>query len=250
MDEYLLLDEISDRYATILGSDLVGVYVYGSVAFQCFNWDKSDINFLIAVKNPVPLEKKKQMIEMLLQESKAGPKNGFSMSVVLEKYCRRFVYPTPYELRFAARYEAIAREDLDAYCLAAGGVDRDLAFDFGIAKRCGVTLRGKNIAEVFGPIPKRAIIAGLKYKLKKIGNEAEARPIDVVLNLCRAVAYLREDKILSKEEGGKWGIERLPEVFVPLARRALAAYTSNDSFAVDKATLKRFVEYMTDLILA
>ena len=49
-----LMEVISEKYNKLLGKNLVGIYVHGSIAFGCFNWDKSDIDFIVVINEPVP----------------------------------------------------------------------------------------------------------------------------------------------------------------------------------------------------
>lgn len=249
MDEFILLDEIEGRYSGILQDNLVGIYVHGSIAFRCFNWNKSDIDFVVVVKKPLTLEQKMKMISMILAETYSGPKKGFEMSVVLAEHCRHFVYPTPYELHFSNRYIDIATEDLKSYCESSHGVDKDLAAHFTIIKALGITICGKSIDKVFGTIPKAAYLSSIKYDVKGAEGAVQSDPINVILNLCRVMAYVQDEKILSKEGGGEWGIKHLPEVFQPLIKDALECYKSyTKTMNPDPSLAKRFVQFMEDLI--
>ena len=40
---------IHGEYQTILGDNLVGIYVHGSIAFGCFHEEKSDIDFIAVI---------------------------------------------------------------------------------------------------------------------------------------------------------------------------------------------------------
>jgi streptomycin 3"-adenylyltransferase len=46
-----LLETISDKYQSLLGSNLTGIYGHGSMAFDCFSWERSDIDFIVVVEN-------------------------------------------------------------------------------------------------------------------------------------------------------------------------------------------------------
>ena len=52
-------------------------------------------------------------------------------------------------------------------------------------------------------------------------NEITDNPMYMILNLIRVLGYLREKKILSKKEGGIWGLKNLPEKYHPLIHSAL-----------------------------
>ena len=70
----------------------------------------------------------------------------------------------------------------------------------------------------------------------------------ITLNLCRVLAYAREDLILSKKEGGEWGIQNLPGRYHSLLRQALEAYGSEGEMAVDKPLAADFAADMLDRI--
>lgn len=49
-----LLQKIAVRYADILKGNLAGIYVHGSLAFGCFCFERSDIDFLVVTKRKTP----------------------------------------------------------------------------------------------------------------------------------------------------------------------------------------------------
>ena len=64
------------------------------------------------------------------------------------------------------------------------------------------------------------------------------------LNLCRVLAYLQEDIVLSKKAGGEWGLRMLPERFHTLIQEALQSYETDKEMAVDEKMALEFAEYM------
>lgn len=80
-----LLDEIRKCYQEILGSQLIGIYAHGSLAFGCFSWERSDIDFLVVVEEKPTLEQKIALIQTLLERNHEAPDKGFEMSVVLKE---------------------------------------------------------------------------------------------------------------------------------------------------------------------
>ena len=106
-----ILSNIENSYKEILGDNLTGIYVHGSLAFGCFRWEKSDIDFLVVVKNSPSLTEKTAMMKVLLELDPYCPAKGLEMSVVLEDVCKNFTYPTPYELHFSNAYKEKCRRD-------------------------------------------------------------------------------------------------------------------------------------------
>ncbi|MFQ8833510.1 MAG: hypothetical protein ACLR7U_12025 [Ruthenibacterium lactatiformans] len=54
----ILLHRIAAACRNTLGDTLAGVYVHGSLAFGCFCWTQSDIDFLVAVRRPLSNERR------------------------------------------------------------------------------------------------------------------------------------------------------------------------------------------------
>ncbi len=239
-----ILNRISEKYNKILKNNLVGIYIHGSLAFQCFRWDKSDIDFLAVTQRVPSLKEKMQLIQILLELEPLAPPKGLEMSVVLEKYCQKFVYPTPFELHFSNNYLERCKSNLEQYCIQMNGTDKDLAAHFTVTKKVGYALCGKDIDAVFGDVPKADYLDSIKYDIKEAQYEIFDNPIYYILNLCRVCAYENEDLILSKEQGGIWGLKKLPSVYAPVIDAAVKSYTENREFEADNILIKEFVEYM------
>lgn len=84
-DPWQTLRQVLEAYREILGGALCGFYVHGSLAFGCFSWEKSDLDFLVAVREPPAQAQKEALIRVLLHTQ--APEKGFEMSVVLAGDC-------------------------------------------------------------------------------------------------------------------------------------------------------------------
>ena len=62
---------------------------------------KSDLDFLVVVKENVKDETKKAFMEMVVALNAQTPGKGIEMSIVKREVCDPFVYPTPFELHFS-----------------------------------------------------------------------------------------------------------------------------------------------------
>lgn len=243
-NEKELLEVIAIEYRRILRNKLVGIYVHGSIAFGCFHWEKSDIDFLVITEEVPTSEEKERMIEVLLELEKEAPPKGFEMSVILEKYCGSFVYPTPFELHFSNAHMESCRKDLKAYCQSMNGTDKDLAAHITVIQKVGIVLCGKEIKAVFGTVPREHYLDSIKCDIEDSENEIADNPIYIILNLCRVLAYVEESLVLSKEQGGLWGLKKLPACYIPVIREALNAYGSDENFSADSGSMKDFSKYM------
>ncbi len=249
MNEREILQTIKNAYSLILADNLTGIYVHGSIAFGCFNWEKSDIDFLVVVNQSPTLEEKKALIQSLLTLDEFCPKKGLEMSVILENVCREFQYPTPYELHFSNDHKERCKADVEAYCRSTNGVDKDLAAHFTVTRNVGITLCGKPVEDVFGMVPKEAYRDSLRYDIENAENDILDNPVYIILNLCRVLAYIREEKVLSKKQGGEWGITHLPPRYRAVVQAAIGSYCGKTSFTIDEAEAKAFAKYMLEQIL-
>lgn len=242
-----ILYQISQEYERILNDNLVGIYVHGSIAFGCFNSRTSDIDFIVVVRNEPTLDEKEKLIKILLELSGHAPEKGLEMSVVKLDICRNFVYPTPFELHFSNAHIKKCQENLEVYCKTMKGVDRDLAAHFMVIKKTGIVLCGEEISSVFGDVPKEYYLDSIKSDIENVKDEIYENPTYFILNLCRVFAYISEELILSKEQGGLWGIEHLPFRFTALIQSALTAYRTGGNFE-NTQLLYEFCDYMRKCI--
>ena len=66
----------------------------------------------------------------------------------------------------------------------------------------------------------------------------------LILNLARVLAYLKEKKVMSKQEGGVWGLQFLPEQYHPLIRSALLEYENGADVQYDRELAKNYAACM------
>lgn len=234
-----LLESVTGNFVKesreILGKNLVGVYLHGSAVMGCFNERKSDIDLLVVVYEEIPDEVKKRYMDMVVRLNEAAPPKGIEMSIVRKNVCNPFVYPTPFELHFSIAHLGWYRTNPSDYIGRMNGVDKDLAAHFTILSHRGMCLYGEEISAVFEHVK-------AEYYLDSIWNDVadaeEAIRMDstyIILNLCRVAAYVKDGLILSKKEGGDWGMEHLPPKYSSLIRAALDDYLSGEPLKLDDA---------------
>lgn len=245
-----LLDTLAKECQNIIGDTFVGFYVHGSLTTGCFNYELSDVDFLVVVNRPLDSETRKNLMDIFIQRSHEAPPKGFEMSVVLEKYMQNFVFPTPFEMHF--RSDQIASYKVDASYGTEKGLDPDLAAHTTITKERGICFRGKPINEVFQHIPKeyylKSIIRDSEESIQNIMNGVDSGTCSVpaygVLNLCRVLAFIDDGLITSKQEGGEWALKNLPKKYSEVIQQALNKYAGSDKLQeVEASVLKDFARY-------
>jgi predicted nucleotidyltransferase len=202
-----LIQDIVLRFHSLLEGNLVGIYLHGSLAMNCFNPSRSDVDFLVVVKQKLETEIKREIVYSLLELSKAAPAKGLEMSIVLQKEVENFRFPTPYELHFSNMW----KEDyvMDRVDFERENTDPDLAAHFVITKERGICLIGQPIEGLFPEVPYRSYVDSIMFDVQDITTTISDDPVYGVLNLCRVLAFVRDGRITSKEEGGEWVLKKV-----------------------------------------
>ncbi|MBQ2976591.1 MAG: DUF4111 domain-containing protein [Clostridia bacterium] len=239
-DAMALMQIIKDRYALLLHDNLVGIYLHGSLAAGCFQWDVSDIDFLVVVRKSIPVEKKIALVECLYALRRDAPPKGFEMSVLLEENCRAPIFPVPYELHFSPRWMQEYERSPRGFCERMHGEDMDLTAHILNLHTFGVPVLGPSVARVFGQVKREDALCAIRQDTADSGEHLHEQPIYYVLNLCRALAYKRDQLVLSKKQGGEWGLKNLSHAHQAVIQAALNAYQSGRDMFYDRGQAEDF----------
>ena len=243
-----LLNAFVEMSREVLGSNLVGIYLHGSAAMGCFHPAASDLDLILIVEEGVLDSVKLAFMNEVIQFNEEAPPKGLELSLVKREYCKPFVYPTPYELHFSIGHLEWFLKRPDEYVEKMKGTDKDLAAHFANINQYGIVLFGEDIQNVFGSVPRKHFIDSLWYDISEAECDILKNPVYVTLNLCRALAYIREGVILSKKAGGEWGLDNLPQSFRELIGEALGCYTNARSMKTDMENAPDFASYMLSQI--
>lgn len=243
----ILMEEISAGLQNILGDNLVGIYIHGSLAFDCFSWENSDIDFIAVTEKEPGFTQKKQIIELLLKIDGRAPSKGIECSFVLKKDCRDFVYPAPYQLHFSNAHKEKYINDIDGHIKTMNGTDKDLAAHFTVISNTGITFCGQDKNNVFSPVAEEFYLDSTKFDIENAVEEIIEAPVYLILNLCRVLAFIKNKTVLSKAGGGLWGISNIPQ-FKSIIEKAYRQYVYNETADFDSKMLTEFAQYMLDKI--
>ena len=239
-DAEALMQRIKKRYVEILKDQLVGIYLHGSLAAGCFHWEHSDIDFLVVTHGEIRVEAKIGLVETLYALLPEAPPEGFEMSVVQEKYCRNIPYPMPYELHFSSGHIRAYERDPRGYCQRMHGTDPDLTAHIMCLNAFGAVVHGPGIPRVFDQVSRQDALAAIRYDVQDAEEHLHENPCYFVLNLCRALAYFRENRVLSKKEGGEWALTHLDHEHQRVIQAALNAYESGRDMFYDRGQAEDF----------
>ena len=244
-----LLENFVSGSRKIFGRNLTGIYLHGSAVMGCFHPQKSDLDLLVVIREEASDETKQQFMELVVELNKQAPPKGLELSVVKEGVCKPFVYPTPFELHFSNAHLNWYQSAPQDYVEKMKGTDKDLAAHFTITYHRGQVLYGKEISEVFAPVPAADYLDSIWCDIENAVEEIAENPMYLTLNLCRVLAYKKDGLIVSKQEGGEWGQKNISEPeFQTLISAALQEYQSGEAMKFDVEVAKKFAEYMLEKI--
>ena len=238
------LNETLSHVHSILQDDLVGIYLYGSLAMECFNPKSSDIDIILIVRKRLLKEKRKKIIEYLKEV--CSKTKRLELSIVCENVLRNPQYPIIVDLHFEYWGEIFENER-----------DKEILSNLYTARKRGFCIWGKPISNVFSEIPQqhhlRSVIEDLNCTRKYLHENPESVGYDPavywVLGSCRILAFIREHKVLSKLEGGQWGLVNLPEQYHDLLKLAILHYQGkNKKQTWNREKLEAFADYMTKVV--
>jgi predicted nucleotidyltransferase len=232
-----------------LGDRLVSVVLHGSLAMNCFNPRRSDLDLLVVTRTALPLTTKRRLALLMLKSSRKP--YPVEVSIIDQAVLHPWKYPTPFEFHFSEEWRQAFNESIleggTPRTLAEDG-DPDLAAHVAIARRRGVALFGPEPAELFPVIPEEDYLDSI---LRNVTDDLygltirTGQPVYAILNACRVYAHLRTEQIYSKAEGGEWALHGLPARHHPLIQQALKYYRGDtDDRDFPREGLQEFVDFM------
>lgn len=243
-----ILNKFVSQSEEILKDNLVGIYLHGSAVMGCFNPDKSDLDLIIVVNEAILDDVKREYMDMVVELNELGPSKGIEMSIVKRDVCKPFVYPTPFELHFSVAHLNWYKSNPEDYIQKMKGIDKDLAAHFTIITNRGKCLYGEPIESVFARVPKEDYMDSIHDDIADAVDDISDNTMYLVLNLARVLAYKKSKLILSKKEGGEWGLENIPKEYSKLIEDALREYMETSTPVYDIELTKEYAEYMLEEI--
>jgi len=243
------ITDLKDGLKESLNDRLIGIYLHGSLAMNCFNPLRSDLDLLIVTNTTLPSSTKTMLALFLLKASrKPAPVDAF---FIRRDVLDHWQFPTPFEFYYAEEWrQAFGQAIINGETLWAreDQTDSDLAEHIGLLRRRGVSLLGPSPNELFPNVPEEDYLDAIFQDIlgERHGlTTASTKPVSVLLNACRAYAYLHNEQILSKEEAGEWAASAFPPRYRSVIQDALSVYRQDrDDSNFASTGLKEFIEFV------
>lgn len=232
---------LKDGLQKTLKDKLIGLYLYGSLAYECFNPAISDIDFVVVLSRSLSRTEEQKISELhriLGCESEYG--KHLEGTYMTEDQVKSDDYPPDF------LYYVEGKEFVKA---KAGQGEPDFPMHRQHLHETGLKITGQETQKLFYPVPWNIIEKSLRQEMAFIKKQFQKRPVYAVLNLCRVVRAHETRKLSSKKEGGEWGLQYFPLKFNKIIRTALKGYTHNitkrqKQFLTDN--LPRFYDYCAE----
>ena len=224
------IQEVVSSTATVLGEELTGVYLHGSLAMGSYYRPKSDIDLLVVVKSSLGTDSRKEIAELFASLAERRPTVGnLEASVVTNQAVKDFRHPCPFEVHYSSEWhEKIKQGTVD---FSENNTDADLASHVLYVVKRGITLDGQEIEDVFSPISWSYFVASILDDFDWIVTDENIlkTPFYSILNICRVIQTLsqKEQNVFSKDEGGEWGLRMVPAQYKESIEKALLVYRSS-----------------------
>ncbi len=235
---------------TILGPDLLGVYLYGSSLVGGLQ-KYSDIDLFVVTRRTTTPEEKKKLIASLLEISglyMKGPKRPLEVTIVE----RSEVNPWRYPPHFDFQYGEWLRDEFEKGVLEPSLTKEmpDLALIVTQVLLKSQTLLGPEPVQLLASIPYRDYIQVLIHDLDRLNADLEDDTRNILLTYARTWSTLATKEIRSKPAAADWVINHLPSVYQPVMKRAksICLGLENEYWEDLKTFIKPCVAFMTDKI--
>jgi Domain of unknown function (DUF4111) len=234
-----LLKDITARLPGILGRNLVGVYLYGSLTQRAFNPKRSDIDCIVVTGRDLSDAQFNKVGAWLARAAESNP------------------WTARLQMLFLIRNEVLTMNSKACLyqfgSLKRSGSDGNPIIWMNVLKS-GVTLFGPRPESFVPAITPEILFHALErevgYLREEISGKPESEWRDVpsyrayaVLTLCRILYSFRKGTIVSKPRAARWAIKHLPEAWRGIILQALETHAAGQSADISLSRIEQFIDF-------
>ena len=225
---------VAGRLQEILGEDLRGAYLSGSVALGGYVPGQSDIDLFSVCQYSLEAEEKQIVARTITDEAANCPTRGLEFVLYSQEAVAEGSRTSRFEINLNAGPQMSYHLSFDP----ASEPSHWFVLDIAIVREYGLQLIGPPAREVFAPIPRPWVLDALEESL---GWHADHETLlhYSVLNACRSWRYAEEGVMSSKDEAAVWALSHAEDPSI--IDLALAIRKGNLSRSLDAAEVRAFV---------
>jgi streptomycin 3"-adenylyltransferase len=216
-----MVRSLKDGLQTTLNGKLIGLYLYGSLAYDCFNPEISDIDFVVVLSDLLTPEEE-QITSHLHKHLGSEPNYGRRIegTYMTEEQVKSDAHAPGFLYCVDGKTFVRAKE---------GQREPDFPMHRQHLYESGLKIVGCEPQKLFHPVPWKILKRSLQQEILFIKEQFKIRPIYAVLNLCRVVRAFETQGLSSKKQAGEWGLQYLPLEFQETIQMAMKGYTQKIS---------------------
>jgi predicted nucleotidyltransferase len=216
------------RYASslqeLVGEDLLGIYLYGSVARGCYHPAQSDVDVIAVVRDGW-----EEVEEPSLIETHNDSGLPIDAVVVTESQLQVDAFPTPVVL--------LVKPISGHTIVRAPDGSKDFLLQRQDTYEAGMALIGPDPKELIHPVPWPLLAESLNFLFPHIVPNFK----NPVLMLSRIACAWETRRLCSKREAGEWAVESIGEPFIDMLKTALVEYADGVSHtAIARKKIEEF----------
>lgn len=209
----------------LFGKDLLGVYLYGSSVLGGLQ-KYSDIDLFVVLNRATTFEEKDKLVKALLKISGIYMKSKelpIEMTIVEKKEINPWRYPPKFDFQYGEwlrdRFELGEIEPWESKEMP------DLALLVTQILLANHTIFGDSSDQLLCKVPYKDFMRAMIESFPNLMLELDTDTRNVLLALARIWSTLATDEIRSKPAAADWAINRLPEKYRLVVKRAQAICT-------------------------
>jgi aminoglycoside adenylyltransferase-like protein len=239
-----LLQDLTAHLPVILGTNLVGIYLYGSLTQRTFNPKSSDVDCIVVTERDLSDAQFRNLGDWLSRAAESNP------------------WAARLQMLFLIKSEVLTMNS--KACL----------YQFGLLKRSGsdgnpiiwmnAVMSGRVL---FGPPPEsfvpaitpeilfQALVREVGYLREEVSQKPESEWRNVpsyrayaVLTLCRILYSFRKGTIVSKQRAARWAIKYLPEEWGEIILQAMETHDNKRAADIPLFRIEQFIDFADALL--
>jgi predicted nucleotidyltransferase len=237
---------------TILGSDLLSVYLYGSSLVGGLQ-KYSDIDLFVVMTRTTTSAEKTRLVANLLQISglyMKSSKRPIEMTLVKKAMINPWQYPP----RFDFQYGEWLRESFEKGITEPWQNDEmpDLALIATQVLLKSQTLWGEKPEQLLAHVPYHDFMKAMLHDLNRLATDLKQDTRNVLLTYARIWSTLATNAIRSKPAAADWAMKHLPKKYQLVMKRAKSIYIGieNEHWDDIEVLVKPCADFMVDKISA
>jgi predicted nucleotidyltransferase len=231
-------------------TDLLGAYLYGSALVGGLQ-KYSDLDVLVITNRQLSLAEKAELVAKFLKISglyMQGSKHPLEITLVHKEAINPWRYPPYFDFQYGEWLrDSFEQGNLEPW---ANYEMPDIAIIVTQVLLKSHTLWGPDPKELLPQVPYHDFIKAMTQDLARLSCDLEQDTRNVLLTYARIWSTLATDTIRSKPAAADWVMRKLPELYLPVMRRAklIAIGVETEHWHDIQTLIKPCADFMSEQI--